>query len=78
MSRTDPPRTRTIRYDLRRKNFSVRLRGVHPGERGSELSKLIEGSLQTSLIASNPRRVDRVDLRRSETVENRWQESQVC
>ena len=58
MRRTDPPRTRTIRYDVRRKNFSVRLRGVRAGERGSELSRLIEGSLQVSLIASNPRRVD--------------------
>jgi hypothetical protein len=63
MSRTNPLHSRTIQYDVRRKNFSIRLRGVHAGERGSELSKLIEGSLQTSLIASNPRRVDRVDIR---------------
>jgi DivIVA domain-containing protein len=28
MSRTDPPRTRTSPHDIRRKNFSVRLRGV--------------------------------------------------
>jgi hypothetical protein len=55
MSRTNPPRTQTIQYDVRRNNFSIRLRGVHAGEPGSELSKLIEGSLQTSLIASNPR-----------------------
>jgi hypothetical protein len=71
LSRTDLPRTRTIRYDVRRKNFSVRLRGVHAGERGSELSKLIEGSLQTSLIASN-RDVSIVSIfGGSETVENR-------
>lgn len=32
MSRTDLPRTRTNPHDVRRKNFSVRLRGVDPGE----------------------------------------------
>jgi DivIVA domain-containing protein len=32
MSRTDPPRTRTSPQDVRRKNFTVRLRGLDPDE----------------------------------------------
>jgi cell division initiation protein len=32
MSRTDAPRTRTNPQEVRRKNFTVRLRGVDPGE----------------------------------------------
>jgi DivIVA domain-containing protein len=32
MSRTDPPRTRTSPQDVRRKNFTLRLRGLDPGE----------------------------------------------
>jgi DivIVA domain-containing protein len=32
MSRTDPPRTRTSPQDVRRKNFTVRLRGLDPHE----------------------------------------------
>jgi DivIVA domain-containing protein len=32
MSRTDPPRTRTSPRDVRRKNFTVRLRGLDPDE----------------------------------------------
>jgi hypothetical protein len=32
MSRTDPPRTRTIRHDVRGKNFTVRVRSLDPDE----------------------------------------------
>ena len=32
MSRTDPPRTRTSPQDVRRKNFTVRLRGLDQDE----------------------------------------------
>jgi DivIVA domain-containing protein len=32
MSRTDPPRTRTSPQDIRRKNFTVRLRGLDPDQ----------------------------------------------
>jgi DivIVA domain-containing protein len=32
MSRTDPPRARTSPQDVRRKNFTVRLRGLDPAE----------------------------------------------
>ena len=32
MSRTDPPRTGTSPQDVRRKNFTVRLRGLDPDE----------------------------------------------
>jgi DivIVA domain-containing protein len=32
MSRTDPPRTRTSPQDVRRKDFTVRLRGLDPDE----------------------------------------------
>lgn len=42
MSRTDLPRTRTNPHDVRRKNFSVRLRGVDPGEVRSFLTGLAD------------------------------------
>jgi len=42
MSRTDFPRTRTNPHDVRRKNFSVRLRGVDPGEVRSFLTGLAD------------------------------------
>ena len=42
MSRTDLPRTRTSPHDVRRKNFSVRLRGVDPGEVRSFLTGLAD------------------------------------
>ena len=32
MSRTDPPRTRTSPQDVRRKSFTVRLRGLDPDQ----------------------------------------------
>ena len=42
MSRTDLPRTRTNPHDVRRKNFSVRLRGVDPGEVRTFLTALAD------------------------------------
>jgi DivIVA domain-containing protein len=42
MSRTDLPRTRTNPHEVRRKNFSVRLRGVDPGEVRSFLTGLAD------------------------------------
>jgi DivIVA domain-containing protein len=42
MSRTDPPRTRTNPQEVRRKNFTVRLRGVDPGEVRSFLTGLAD------------------------------------
>jgi len=32
MTRTDPPRTRTNPQEIRRKNFTVRIRGLDPDE----------------------------------------------
>jgi cell division initiation protein len=42
MSRTDVPRTRTNPHEVRRKNFTVRLRGVDPGEVRSFLTGLAD------------------------------------
>jgi DivIVA domain-containing protein len=42
MSRTDLPRTRTNPQEVRRKNFTVRLRGVDPGEVRSFLTGLAD------------------------------------
>jgi DivIVA domain-containing protein len=42
MSRADLPRTRTNPHDVRRKNFTVRLRGVDPGEVRSFLTSLAD------------------------------------
>src|SRR5215212_4199550 len=42
MSRTELPRARTNPHDVRRKNFSVRLRGVDPGEVRSYLTGLAD------------------------------------
>jgi DivIVA domain-containing protein len=42
MSRADSPRTRTNPHDVRRKNFTVRLRGVDPGEVRSFLTSLAD------------------------------------
>ena len=42
MSRADLPRTRTNPQDVRRKNFSVRLRGVDAGEVRSFLTGLAD------------------------------------
>src|SRR4029453_7059060 len=42
MRRADLPRTRTNPHDVRRKNFTVRLRGVDPGEVRSFLTSLAD------------------------------------
>jgi cell division initiation protein len=42
MSRTDPPRTRSNPHEVRRKNFTVRLRGADQGEVRSFLTGLAD------------------------------------
>lgn len=76
MSRTDLPRTRTNPHDVRRKNFSVRLRGVDPGEVRSFLTGLadeLEG-IQTQvavLIQENQALRAQLEETRAEVVDAR-------
>jgi cell division initiation protein len=70
MSRTDPPPARTNPHEVRRKNFTVRLRGVDPGEVRAYLTGLadeLEGIQSQVAVLTQENQSLRAQLEESRT-----------
>jgi DivIVA domain-containing protein len=70
MSRTDSPRARTNPQEVRRKNFTVRLRGVDPGEVRSYLTGIadeLEGIQSQVAVLTQENQSLRAQLEESRT-----------